>query len=107
MSKRVSRILWITTGIAALLLAAATIHLDQRARLQAPLGETMYIQGAGGSAPIWPQPGKAEGDPDPAQSGAPVTVLDLEQTDDGVWYYIEGALSRGWVREGSLRETPP
>jgi hypothetical protein len=107
MSKRIALLVWTATGIAALLLVSATLQLAQRARLEAPLGETRYIQGASAPAVLWTQPDETQGDPDHIEPGTAVTVHDVEDTDAGAWYYIEGQLSRGWIRAASLGETPP
>lgn len=107
MTRMTTLLLWTLTLAVAIALSIATIRLLDRARLEAPLGTTMYIEGTGTWIRLWPEPTVGERESTLIERGTPVEVQQLEVTEGEAWYYIQGPLYGGWIRRKNLSEVPP
>lgn len=107
MNRSISILLWTLTAVAAVALSLATTHLAERARLEAPLGKTMYVDGGGAWTRMWPHPAVDDGESALIERGTQVAVQQLEVIDGGAWYYVQGPLHAGWIRAKNLVDVQP
>jgi len=103
LSNRTIRILWVITGLVALILAFSTLRLVARTRSQAILGQPIVLTGRGSAAELHQEP-----DPDSPivaalVRGSTVIVLDQDQHDGQTWYLIrKNNMTPGWIPASSV-----
>ena len=95
-------LLWRITGIAVLVLLAATLFLAGKARSQADSGFTGQISGFSSTVYLRRQPDVNGRIVSILESGTTVYV-DNSRTENGtIWYHIETENESGWIPEENL-----
>jgi len=97
MSKKTLSTLWTITGLAAVVLLAATIGLATQARTQAILNSTVYLNRRSSLNVLHAQPDRFSRIIATLKRGTAVTVRDYVTKDGQTWYYIEAKTASGWV----------
>jgi hypothetical protein len=107
-SRRTLTILWIITGLVALLLAAATLRLAARSRSQALLGRKVYLTGRSSGVQLHQEPDLDSPIVAVLVRGSTVTVLDSVARGDQTWYRVQKAdMTPGWVPDERISTNPP
>lgn len=108
MSKKTLRVLWLLTAAMALILVVATLRLADRARGQAVLGSTVYLDGRARTIQLRDAPGESSGVVAALVRGSAVTVLASVTHKGQTWYRVQKAdMTPGWIPGGVVRLDPP
>ncbi|MGD8625801.1 MAG: SH3 domain-containing protein [Anaerolineae bacterium] len=107
-SKKTLTILWIVTGLVALVLALVTVRLAARATSQAVFGSTAYLAGRRNAIRLRESPDAAAPVTAILVRGSAVTILDTTVEGEQPWYLIQkGDTTPGWVSGEFLSQDPP
>ena len=108
MSKKTLSALWIITGLAALVLLAATIGVASKARAKAILNSEVYLSRTSSLNVLHDQPDRFSRIIATLKRGTAVIVREDAATEDGqTWYYVEARTASGWVEAEYVSQDPP
>jgi hypothetical protein len=97
-SDRTLRLLWTITAVAIVVLAALTWRLVIRARGQALLQQTVYLDGRQNSVNLYGEPDQNAEVVAVLGRGSGVRVMEVWNGPGGSWYRVErGQMTSGWV----------
>jgi len=88
MSKKTLSILWIITGLVALVLLAATMGLASKARARAILNSEVYLNRMSSLNVLHDQPDRFSRVIATLKRGTAVIVRDSATEDGQTWYYV-------------------
>jgi hypothetical protein len=107
-SKKTLTILWIITGLVALVLAFATVRLATRAKSQALFGSTGYLAGRRNTINVRESPDAASPVVAVLVRGSAVTILDSRVEGGQTWYLIQkDKMTPGWISAEFISQDPP
>jgi hypothetical protein len=97
-SGKTLRLLWVVTAVAIVLLAVLTWRLAVRARGQALLQQTVYLDGRQNSVSLYGEPDENSDVVAVVARGSGVRVVEIWNGATGSWYRVErGRMTSGWV----------
>ncbi len=107
MSKVTLTRLWIVTGLAALLLTAATIGLATRARHISMQNKRAFVTSPDGRIDLYEQPDRASPVLVTLANGSSVMIIDFTTRNGRTWYYVKrSGTNPGWVRARNITLGP-
>jgi len=107
MSKKTLSILWIITGLVAVVLMATTIRLAAKARAKAILNSEVYLSRTSSLNVLHDQPDRFSRVVATLKRGTAVIVRDSTTEDGQTWYYVEARTASGWVEAEYVSREPP
>jgi hypothetical protein len=100
--------LWIITGLVALVLAFATVRLAARAKSQAVFGSTVYLTGRRSTIKLHEVPDPSSPVAAALVRGSAVIILDFAIGEEQTWYLVQkGDMTPGWVSAEYISQNPP
>jgi hypothetical protein len=107
-SKKTLTILWIITGLVALVLALVTVRLAARATSQAVFGSSAYLAGRSNTIRLRESPDPASPVTAILVRGSAVTILDTTVEGGQTWYLIQkDNMTPGWIPAEFMSQDPP
>ncbi len=105
--KKIPSIVWVVTGIAAMVLLGFTIVLGVKASGQAGLGLEIYLTSPVGLIHIHEDPSVYSPTVGIVENGTSAIIRRRQHVGDVVWYFVEVETTSGWVDETRLSAEPP
>jgi hypothetical protein len=107
-SKKWHRVLWLVTGLVALLLLVATLRLATRAQSERILGQTVYLISRGSAAMLHQEPDPGSPVVGALVHGSTVVVLDQASQGGETWYLVHKSnMAPGWIPAANVSRDPP
>ena len=100
-------ILWIITGLAAVILLVFTLNLRSRALTQEAAGFTGRITGLNSAVYLYEQPSTTSRIVTILDLGATVHVSDSDSDGSTEWYYVDSEGAAGWLPASRVSHDPP
>ncbi len=105
MSRRMMILLWVSTGLVALCLTAATMSLSARVKEQADVGIDVYLVGRSVLIHLRGEPKTVSPIVAVVGRDTPGTVVDSATYRSQVWYYVKTKDGDGWIRSDYISKT--
>jgi SH3-like domain-containing protein len=107
MSQRTISILWVITGLAALIMLIATLHLTIKTRNAARVEVTAYISGSKPSVYMRQSPSEHSKIVTILKVGTRISIKNASTENEIDWYYVSYEDQSGWIPVDQISLNPP